>query len=66
MSKAAFKYKDFLKKKAAVLNNIVSTMTGITNLDPFTVEINEQKIEDIFEKVVAEVESKFVRSFLIF
>lgn len=51
-------YKEKLKKSDNNLKFIVSTVTGMANLDPFTIDINNQKIEDIFEKVSAEIESK--------
>ncbi|CAE1265244.1 AK9 [Acanthosepion pharaonis] len=58
-SKAASMYKEKLKKSDNNLKFIVSTVTGMANLDPFTIDINNQKIEDIFEKVSAEIEKTF-------
>lgn len=58
-SKATSMYKEKLKKSDNNLKFILSSVTGITNLEPFTIDINNQKIEDIFEKVSAEVEKTF-------
>lgn len=58
-TKEALLYKELIKKNASVLNNCMITVTGNTTLDPFSIEINDCQIEDIFQKAVAEIEKPF-------